>query len=58
MVVTQEGKYNHMSTSRGASCFISANISLAKAGHMAKPQSEGVEQRVGRDTEGMKDLVQ
>lgn len=51
---TQEGKHNRTSTFQGAACFIPANISLAEAGHIAEPQNQGAQQRVGRDTEGVK----
>lgn len=57
MAETQEEKCNHTSTFQGDAGFIFASISLAEAGHMAKPQSQGLEQRVGRDTEGVKNWV-
>lgn len=58
MSETQEKKGDHTSTFQGDAAFILASISLAKAGHMAKPQSQGTEQRGGRDTEGVKNWVQ
>lgn len=54
MAETQEGKHNCTSTFQDAACFISANILLAEAGHVAKPQSQGAQQRVGRDTQIVK----
>lgn len=58
MAETQKVKCNHTSAFQGDAGFIFANISLTEAGHMAKPQSQGTEQRVGRDTEGVKNWTQ
>lgn len=38
---TQEGKWTHTDTFEGDAQFTVAHISLAEAGHMAKPQSQG-----------------
>lgn len=45
---TQEGKCNCPNAFQGDAYFISTNTSLARAGHMAKPQIQEAEQRAGR----------